>query len=53
MSVLLIVVAVLVGAGVVLLGTMFFSPDTRVGLAGLLVLMTAEVLVAVQAVMEQ
>jgi hypothetical protein len=52
MNVWLLVIAVVAGIGVVLVGAMFFSTDTRLGLVGLAVLMTAETIGMVYAVTE-
>ncbi|HEY7487373.1 MAG TPA: hypothetical protein VH912_23155 [Streptosporangiaceae bacterium] len=48
----LVVIAVIGGAGVVLLGAMHFSTDNRFGLLGLAALMVAEVVAIVYAIAE-
>jgi membrane protein implicated in regulation of membrane protease activity len=49
MTFLMIAVVVVTVAGVVLLGAMFLTPDTRVAMIGLAALMTAEVMAMVHA----
>lgn len=53
MRVLLIVVIVVAAVGAALLGSMFRRDDTRLGMAGLGVLITANVIAMVYAALDQ
>ncbi|HEX6467739.1 MAG TPA: hypothetical protein VF069_01490 [Streptosporangiaceae bacterium] len=52
MRVLLVLIAVVTVVGASLLGSMYVRDDNRLGLAGLVVLITAEVMAMVYAVAE-
>jgi hypothetical protein len=53
MRILLIFIIVIMVGGVLLLGSMFARDDSRLGIAGLAVLMTADVMAMVYAAMNQ
>jgi hypothetical protein len=53
MLVLLILIAAITVAGALLLGSMYARPDTRLGMVGLIVLITGEVMAMVYAVMQE
>jgi hypothetical protein len=53
MRVLLLLIAVITVVGALLVGAMYARPNSRLGMAGLMVLITGEVMAAVYAVMQE